>query len=79
MNCPYCGKTERWKWNRPSWMRWTPGPMELWRCASCGKEFTVWWWVFPVRNHVARNLVELWRIVALLLVLFVFSYVIIPS
>ncbi len=79
MKCPYCGKPERWKWNRPGWMHFTPGPMELWRCASCGKEFTVWWWVFPVQTHVARKLVSAWWLLAPFLLLFLVSFFLLPS
>ena len=79
MKCPYCGKSERWKWNRPRWMRWTPGPMELWRCASCGKEFTIWWWMFPLQNHVARRIVSCWWLVAPFVLLFLVSFFLLPS
>lgn len=55
-------------------MHWTPGPMELWRCASCGKEFTVWWWLFPLKNHDAHSIVVFWRLAVMLVLLFVISY-----
>ena len=79
MRCPYCRKTERWKWNSPRWMRWTPGPMELWRCASCGKEYTIWWWLCPLRNHGARAFVHVWQAVVLILVVLALMFLLMPS
>ncbi|MBQ7666541.1 MAG: hypothetical protein IJS46_00915 [Kiritimatiellae bacterium] len=75
LKCPYCGKTERWKWNNPKWMEFTPGPMELWRCASCGKEYTLWWWMFAIKTHIAHNIVTLWRIAVALVILFALLFV----
>ena len=56
-------------------MRWTPGPMELWRCASCGKEYTIYWWIFTIQNHNARTIVAAWRIVLAALLIFAISYI----
>ena len=61
MKCPYCGGTEHWKWNNPEWMKWTPGGMRYWRCSECGREYVVWFGLFPIRTDSARSLVVAWH------------------
>ena len=53
--------------------------MELWRCASCGKEYTVWWWLFTLKNHVARALVHVWQAMVLILVVLALMFLLLPS
>ena len=49
LHCPHCHGTQHWKWNRPPWMFFTPGPMENQRCSECGREYTVWFGFVPMR------------------------------
>ena len=61
LRCPHCHGTQHWKWNSPSWMFFTPGPMENQRCSECGREYAVWFGVFTLRHVSARRFCRVWH------------------
>lgn len=70
MRCPDCKNRNIWKWNRMSWMRWTPGNMQCRRCSKCGKEFIVWLWSIPMGEDFAHGMTILWHWFLAIVVLF---------
>lgn len=75
MKCPYCHGHESWKWNRPRWLRLSPGSMVNRRCSECGQEYIVWFDFIPIRMNTARIVVRLfhWTLGILLLVVLAFG------
>ena len=77
LHCPHCDGTQHWKWNKPTWMFLTPGPMDNQRCSVCGREYTVWFGIFPIRQTSSRSMCRVWHWI-LLVLLFAFVALVLP-